>query len=171
MKTMVMGITRSLASSENNLHTGIMTYASIPHPITQGFRNFNSEEDFKRVLDSTPKTTDPISRVDLALHAAKREFFSPKGGMRHGHPKYLIFLASSNPTAGFEDLGSASLGLEEAGVKIISIGMSSAVDETFLKNLASDYWFMLEHSSPEKVVEDVSSKLCHGEWVEPIVKT
>lgn len=162
MKTIVLGITRQLANSQNNIHIGLMTYASRASPLTRGFRNINSEEEIERILDSTAISVDVKTRVDLALGTAKREFFSPKGGMRHGHPKYLIVLASSNPALGSENLKSASTELKEAGVNIISIGMSSAMNETFLEHIATDYWMRLENSSPEGIIMDISSKLCSG---------
>lgn len=108
-----------------------------------------------------PKTTDTSTRVDLALRGAKREFFSPKGGQRHGHSKYLIVFVSANPASG-NDMGLAKSELRESGVNVIAVGMTSDVKETFLNDVATGFWMMLEQSSNEGVVLDISSKLCHG---------
>lgn len=154
-----------LASSENNLHLGLLTYAARPNLVTRGFRNFRSEEELVKFVDSLAKTSDTQTRVDLALQAAKREFFSPKGRMRHGHPKYLIFLTSSAPSNGY-DFQPAGVDLREAGVNVMAVGMSSGVNGQFLQSLASDNRFVFTDAATgnlEKVINDVSAKLCHGE--------
>jgi uncharacterized protein YegL len=166
MKTLVKYIMGPLASSENNLHLGIITYASRPNVITQGFRNVRTEEELIGVVDSLTKTADTTTRVDLALRAAKREFFSPKGRMRHGHPKYLIFLTTTAQANGPEDFKMAGTDLREAGVNILSVGMTSTVDGKFLQALASDDSFVFTDATTGNlgnVITGVSAKLCHGE--------
>ncbi|XP_048583231.1 uncharacterized protein LOC5507629 isoform X2 [Nematostella vectensis] len=164
MKGFVMDVVRSSSTSENNQHYGILKYSSIASPETRGFRNFRSESELKEILDKMDKTNDPVKRVDLALRTAKREFFSPKGGMRFGHPRYLIFLTSSPITAGHEDVGSASADLKELDVNIVAVATDSGVEPAFLQSLATEPRFVFKADSSaglKGLVGDVTGQLCH----------
>lgn len=46
------------------------------------------------LIDNLPKTNDPQRKVDVALAAVIRDFFSLEGGTRRGHPRYLILIST-----------------------------------------------------------------------------
>jgi len=130
------------------------------------FRKYRDQIQLENLIDNMEKRADPERRVDIALETIKDEIFSLQGGIRHGHPRYLLFVSSDDSTANFSVLEGAGKQLRDLGVTIVAIGTNRDVSDEFMQELAGDRRFIYKVGEPgelgDLVVRDLSRKMCSG---------
>lgn len=130
------------------------------------FRKYRDQIQLEILIDNMGKRVDSERRVDIALETIKEEIFSLQGGMRHGHPQYLLFVSSDESTANFSVLEGAGKQLRDLGVTIVAIGTNRNVPEEFMQKLAGDRRFIYKAEEPgelgDLVLRDLSRKMCSG---------
>ena len=129
------------------------------------FRKYRDQIQLENHIDNMEKGVDSERRVDIALETIKDEIFSLQGGMRHGHPRYLLFVSSDDSTANFSVFQGAGKQLRDLGVTIVTIGTNRDVPEEFMQELAGDRRFIYKAGEPSDLgdlVLDLSRKMCSG---------
>lgn len=130
------------------------------------FREYRDEIYLENLIDNMEKRVDSERRVDIALETIKEEIFSLQGGMRHGHPRYLLFVSSDDSTADFSVFEGAGKQLRDLGVTFVAIGTNRDVPEAFMQKLAGDSRFIYKAEQPgelgDLVLGDLSLKMCSG---------
>lgn len=152
-----------LASSE--VRFSLLEYGNTANVITD-FRRFRDQIYLENLINNIAKRNDSERRVDAALNTTKEEIFSLAGGIRHGHPRYLVFVSSGGPTAEFKVLEGAGKKLRDLGVTFVAIGTNRGVPGAFIQKLAGDSRFIYRAGEPSQlgaiVLEDLSRKMCTG---------
>ena len=152
-----------LASSE--VRFSLLEYGNTANVITD-FRRFRDQIYLENLINNIAKHNDSERRVDAALNTTKEEIFSLAGGIRHGHPRYLVFVSSGGPTAEFKVLEGAGKKLRDLGVTFVAIGTNRGVPGAFIQKLAGDSRFIYRAAEPSQlgaiVLEDLSRKMCTG---------
>lgn len=143
----------------------LLEYGASANVLTD-FRKYRDQIQLEILIDNMGKRVDSERRVDIALETIKDEIFSLQGGMRHGHPRYLLFVSSDESTANFSVLEGAGKQLRDLGVTIVAIGTNRDVPEEFMQKLADDRRFIYKAEEPGKlgdlVLKDLSRKMCSG---------
>lgn len=143
----------------------LLEYGASANVLTD-FRKYRDQIQLEILIDNMGKRVDSERRVDIALETIKDEIFSLQGGMRHGHPRYLLFVSSDESTANFSVLEGAGKQLRDLGVTIVAIGTNRDVPEEFMQKLAGDRRFVYKAEEPGKlgdlVLKDLSRKMCSG---------
>lgn len=152
-----------IGSSE--VRFSLLEYGSSASVITD-FRKPPDQIYLENIIDNMAKRDDSDRRVDIALETAKEKLFSLEGAMRHGHPRYLVFVSSGGPTAEFNVLEGAAKQLRDQGVTFVAIGTNRDVPGAFMQKLAGDSRFIYRAEEPGElgtlVLSDLSRKLCSG---------
>lgn len=143
----------------------LLEYGASANVLTD-FRKYRDQIQLEILIDNMGKRVDSERRVDIALETIKDEIFSLQGGMRHGHPRYLLFVSPDESTANFSVLEGAGKQLRDLGVTIVAIGTNRDVPEEFMQKLAGDRRFVYKAEEPGKlgdlVLKDLSRKMCSG---------
>ena len=87
--------------------------------------------------------------------------------MRHGQPRYVIFITGGDTDPGSKDLVEASQALRDLDVNIIALGINSAVSSAFLSKLATDSRFVFSAASADALAAErlkIEQEICHGEF-------
>lgn len=130
------------------------------------FRKYRDQIQLETLIDNMDKRVDSERRVDIALDTIKDEIFSLQGAIRHGYPRYLLFVSSDDSTANFSVLEGAGKQLRDLGVNIVAIGTNRDIPEEFMEKLASDRRFIYKAEQPgelgELVLGDLSREMCSG---------
>ena len=137
------------------------------------FRRYRDQIQLEKLIDDMEKGVSPERRVDIALQTIKDEIFSLQGGMRHGHPRYLLFVSSDGSTADFSVLEGAGKQLRDLGVTIVAIGTNRDVPEEFMQKLAGDRSLIYKAEGPgelgDLVLEELSRKMCSGKCFQKLI--
>ena len=166
VKIFLKRLIRRVSNSENNIHYSLLDYGDSANVLTD-FRKFRDQLYLENLIDNLAKRQDRQQRVDIALETSKEKLFSIEGGMRQGHPRYLIFVAPDEPSIDFDQLSGAAKELRDLGVTVVAIGMNRDVPGSFLQQLASDSRFIYRPDEASElsatVLEDLAYKMCAGE--------
>lgn len=132
------------------------------------FRKYRDQIQLENLIDNMEKGVSPERRVDIALETIKDEVFSLQGGLRHGHPRYLLFVSSDDSTANFSVLEGGGKQLRDLGVTIVAVGTNRDVPEEFLQKLAGDRSFVYKAEEPgqlgDLVLGELSRAMCSGNY-------
>ncbi|XP_032229945.1 collagen alpha-6(VI) chain isoform X2 [Nematostella vectensis] len=164
VKRFVKDVIMSYADAENSANFAIGQYAKYFQTGTKRFRNFRSMEELDEVINSLRQMSSSAERnVGAGLRGAANEFFQVKNGMRQGLPRFLIVLASANPSASSEAIESAVVNLDKENVRRIAVGFTEDATPGFLRMLASDPSLMFRVDEPkklDKVMMELTPMLC-----------
>ncbi|EDO34390.1 predicted protein [Nematostella vectensis] len=166
VKRFVKDVIMSYADAENSANFAIGQYAKYFQTGTKRFRNFRSMEELDEVINSLRQMSSSAERnVGAGLRGAANEFFQVKNGMRQGLPRFLIVLASANPSASSEAIESAVVNLDKENVRRIAVGFTEDATPGFLRMLASDPSLMFRVDEPkklDKVMMELTPMLCQA---------
>ena len=98
----------------------------------------NSQEEFRRLVDTIPHLRESGSNMDKALRLAKQDIFSLKGGTRQSASKVLILITAGNCAGCKEPLATAVQPIKDGGIQVITLGIGNKVDQADLEKM-SDY--------------------------------
>ncbi|XP_048583307.1 uncharacterized protein LOC5512020 isoform X1 [Nematostella vectensis] len=143
-------VVNSISSAENSIHYGVLQFADSSQTLAN-FNGLKTDSQIRQLIKDIKKSAEPSRRIDVALKQIKRDIFSLEGGMRQGHPRHVIVITAGDSSPDSEDLATASKGLRELGVKIVSVGINSNVETAFLTSLASEDRLAFKASSPEEL--------------------
>lgn len=146
-----------------NLHYTVMTYGSLTRTIVDFQDTFPDEQALLKKLESlstVPGTPD----LDLALADAKKAFEAR--GARPDAKKVLVFLVDSKSGSTEEDVLKSAMSLEEAGVKVIPVGIGSKVNREELEKTTPLKKNIIEvptKENPEKLGKKIINKVRESE--------
>lgn len=163
VKFFLKQLIRRVSSSE--IRFSLLEYGDTASVLTD-FRKSPDQLYMEDLIDNMAKREDSKRRVDLALETIKEKIFSLEGGMRQGHPQYLIFVSSGDSTADFNVLEGAGKQLRDLGVTLVAIGTNRDVPGELMQKLAGDSRFIYTAEDPRElgdlVLGDLSNKMCSG---------
>ena len=113
-----------------NIHYTVMTYGSLTRTIVDFQDTFPDEQALLKKLESL-SVVSGTPDLDLALADAKKAFEAP--GARPDAKQVLVFLVDSKSGSTEEDVLKSAMSLEEAGVKVIPVGIGSKVNREELE--------------------------------------
>lgn len=146
-----------------NLHYTVMTYGSLTRTIVDFQDTFPDEQALLKKLESlstVPGTPD----LDLALADAKKAFEAR--GARPDAKKVLVFLVDSKSGSTEEDVLKSAMSLEEAGVKVIPVGIGSKVNREELEKTTPLKKNIIEvptKENPEKLGKKIINRVRESE--------
>ncbi|EDO40322.1 predicted protein [Nematostella vectensis] len=149
-KSLVTTLVNQFSDSENSIRFGITTYGQEARTLANFKQNFD-EAKLRTAIKGIQKTGVQARRHDLAAMAVKNDLFSLEGGMRQGHPRFVIFFSAGANTGTADDLKKASKPLTDLGVNMIAIGVNSNADQASLAELASENRFIFSANSPAEL--------------------
>lgn len=130
------------------------------------FRKSWDQISLENLIDNMEKRADSGRRVDIALATIKEKIFSLEGGMRQGHPRYLLFVSSDDSTADFSVQDGPGKQLKDLDVTFVAIGTNRDVPGEFLQKIAADVRFIYIAEEPSElgalVLGDLSQQMCTG---------
>ena len=130
------------------------------------FRKSVDQISLESLIDSIGKSSDSERKVDNALETIKEKIFSLEGGMRPGHPRYLIFVSSGDSTTDFSVQDGPGKQLQDLGVTFVAIGTNRNVPGEFLQKIAGDSRFIYNAEEASElgnlVLGDLSQQMCSG---------
>lgn len=91
---------------------------------------------------------------------------SLEGGIRQGHPRYVIFITGGDTDAASTSLAKASAALRGLNVNILAVGINSGVSNAFLGSLASNPKYVYSAASSDALTDvrlKIEKEICHGE--------
>jgi len=127
--------------------------------------NLNRYSDRASLLDAIGKI--PIyggdTNIAIALRTARESMFIPSSGSRSNVAKVLILLTDG--TANFEETNTVTEATQtkDAGIKILTVGVTSEVKEEQLKEIASDrsyYFYAADFDQLNNILHDVVETSC-----------
>ncbi len=142
-----------------NIHYTIMTYGSVTRTIVDFQDSFPDEQALLKKLESLT-AVGGTPDLDLALADAKKAFEAP--GARPDAKKILVFLVDNKSGSTEEDVLKSAMSLEEAGVKVIPVGIGSEVDRGELEKttpLKDNIIEVPTTESPEKLGKKIIDKV------------
>jgi hypothetical protein len=92
--------------------------------------------------------------------------FSLEGGIRQGHPRYVIFITGGDTDLASKDLVEAAEPLRDLNVNILAVGVNANVSIAFLSKLASHLKYTYTTTSADDLAEHrlaIEQEMCHGE--------
>ena len=113
-----------------NIHYTVMTYGSLTRTVVDFQDTFPDEQALLKKLESL-STVRGTPDLDLALADAKKAFEAP--GARPDAKQVLVFLVDNKSGSTEEDVLKSAMALEEAGVKVIPVGIGSKVNREELE--------------------------------------
>lgn len=147
----------------DNIHYTVMTYGSITSTSVDFQDTFPDEQALLKKLEGlTPVAGTPD--LDLALVDAKKAFEAP--GARPDAKKVLVFIVDYKSGSTEEDVLKSAMSLEEAGVKVIPVGIGSEVDREELEKttpLKNNIIEVPTEESPEKLGKEIIDKIRESE--------
>ena len=170
IKTFAKQLMNAGANSENNVHFGVLQFSEDAQTMLN-FREYKSEHDVWAVLDGLEQTGNAARRVDEALRLALEEVLSLEGGVRQGHPRYLIVFISGNPSSTDEELSKAAEAIKAYNVTVIVINIGARVDSETLLRIASgrEFLFGVENAAELRSrAPTLQKSLCHGKSSEHV---
>ena len=170
IKRFLKQLVRAFPSPE--IRFSLLEYGDSATVLTD-FRKYRDQIQLENLIDNMEKGVSPERRVDIALETIKDEVFSLQGGLRHGHPRYLLFVSSDDSTANFSVLEGGGKQLRDLGVTIVAIGTNRDVSEEFLQKLAGDRSFVYKAEEPgqlgDSVLGELSREMCSGNCLFPLI--
>lgn len=142
-----------------NIHYTVMTYGSVTRTIVDFQDTFPDEQALLKKLESL-SAVGGTPDLDLALADAKKAFEAP--GARPDAKKILVFLVDNKSGSTEEDVLKSAMSLEEAGVKVIPVGIGSEVDREELEKTTPLKGNIIEvptKESPEKLGKKIIDKV------------
>ena len=164
VKRFAKQLTNAYANSENNVHFGVLQFSEDAQTMLN-FREYKSEHDVWAVLDGLERTGNAARRVDNALRLALEEVLSLEGGVRQGHPRYLIVFISGNPSSTDEELSKAAEAIKAYNVTVITMNVGPRVDSKTLLRIASGREFLFGVGNAAELINlapTLQTRLCHG---------
>ncbi|EDO40326.1 predicted protein [Nematostella vectensis] len=150
VKKFAIRIVHGIADAENSIHFGLVQYGEKATTIVD-FNKIMPNSALRETIKALTKNNDPTRRVDLTLETVKKDLFSLEGGMRQGHPRFVVFITAGGTDAASKDLAVASKPLRDLGVNIIALGINSGVDKAFLNSLATKSSLAFSASSADQL--------------------
>lgn len=142
-----------------NIHYTVMTYGSVTRTIVDFQDTFPDEQALLKKLESL-SAVGGTPDLDLALADAKKAFEAP--GARPDAKKILVFLVDNKSGSTEEDVLKSAMSLEEAGVKVIPVGIGSEVNREELEKTTPLKGNIIEvptKESPEKLGKKIIDKV------------
>lgn len=142
-----------------NIRYTVMTYGSVTRTIVDFQDTFPNEQALLKKLESL-SAVGGTPDLDLALADAKKAFEAP--GARPDAKKILVFLVDNKSGSTEEDVLKSAMSLEEAGVKVIPVGIGSEVDREELEKTTPLKGNIIEvptKESPEKLGKKIIDKV------------
>lgn len=165
IKRFIKQLIRQMSSSENSVHFALLEYGNNATVLTD-FRKFRGQSFLENLVDNMAKQEDSQKRMDVALRTVKEKVFSLDGGMRQGHPRFLIFIVSDDSTAEFDFVEGAGKELRDMDVAGVAIGTNRNVPDKFLDKLTDDSRFVYKADVASEmgglVLGDLIFKMCKG---------
>jgi len=170
VKDFTKKLVTAIADSENAIHFSLMGYGATPTTATN-FRDFLSQQQLHGLIDGlSGGGGEP--RVDLALATLRKDHFSLEGGMRQGHPRYVVLISSGGNSASSGPLDEGIQNLRELDVKIAAVGASGGVNGAFLDQIATDKLVFKANAPAELpgLVQTMKNQLCNSKLLLFITK-
>lgn len=164
MKKFAKQLVYEIADAENNIHFGLMTFAS-QAKTQSNFRRILSQSQMNNEIDKIAKGKGSERRIDRCLRAAKKDLFSLEGGVRQGQPRRLIILTSGKSSPDSEAIEVAAKDLDDLRVARVAVGIKNDVDINYLRGLASENRFAYRARQPSDLLSnlnDMRQTLCEG---------
>lgn len=165
IKRFIKQLIRQMSSSENSVHFALLEYGNNATVLTD-FRKFRGQPFLENLVDNMAKQEDSQKRMDVALRTVKEKVFSLDGGMRQGHPRFIIFIVSDESTAEFDFVEGAGKELRDMDVTSVAIGTNRNVPDKFLDKLTDDSRFVYKADVANEmgglVLGDLIFKMCKG---------
>jgi len=139
VKTFFQNLTDEFIVSQDGVHFGAIRFSWRTHlEFKIGDQRYWNPEALKERIS---KIRYPYggTRTDLALKMAEEELFCAECGIRgDGVPKVLIVITDGKSSIGSIPMTDATRQMKENGVTIIAVGVTGAVDEKQLNEIAKD---------------------------------
>lgn len=142
-----------------NIHYTVMSYGSVTRTVVDFQDTFPDEQALLQKLESL-SAVGGTPDLDLALEDAMKAFESP--GARPDAKKVLVFLVDNKSGSTEEDVLKSAMLLEEAGVKVIPVGIGSEVNREELEKTTPLKGNIIEvptEESPEKLGKKIIDKV------------
>lgn len=135
-KSFLKALAATFGVSGDGARAGVVTFShDVEHSIKlnehTNLATFNQAVDDIALMGST-------TRIDKALRTSQNEMFSVANGGRPGVNKLLIVLTDGSQTQGAdaEDPGLVADELRKEGIRILVVGIGSAINSTELAHIA-----------------------------------
>ena len=146
-----------------NIHYTVMTYGSLTRTVVDFQDTFPDEQALLKKLESL-STVRGTPDLDLALADAKKAFEAP--GARPDAKQVLVFLVDNKSGSTEEDVLKSAMALEEAGVKVIPVGIGSKVNREELEKTTPLKKIIIEvptKENAEKLGKKIMKKVTESE--------
>ncbi|XP_065057183.1 coadhesin-like [Rhopilema esculentum] len=160
VKIFIKELSEDFEISKTGTHFGILHYSgSAKLDFTMRDSQYYNRINLKAKIDSIPYSYGS-TRTDRALRLADQQFFC-SGCNPAGRPQVLLVITDGNTNKGSEDLGTASQGMKDKGVTVLSLGIGPQISKAELELIASvaDDRHVFQSSSFDELKEKLNTIL------------
>ncbi len=135
-KSFVKKLAYRFGLSANGSHAGVVRF-SHKAEVKVTLAEKNSITEFTDAVDNLPHW-GYTTRIDEALRVSFEELFQPRNGMRSDVPKVVFILTDGKQTKapGSESPAQAIIPFHESNMKVVVIGVGSAINREELAGMA-----------------------------------